>query len=109
MICPQCGAQYPAGTTRCPECDVELVEQTAQGSDHPEWTDDVVVLETTDEVQLMVARSLLEAESIPCFTEGEGGQRLMATGPIRLSVRAEDEEAARALLAHMEPAESGEE
>jgi hypothetical protein len=70
-----------------------------------EWADDVVVLETTDEGQLMVARSLLEAEGIPCFAEGEEGQQLIGAGPVRLRVRLADQDAARALLAHLQPSE----
>ena len=108
MICPQCGATYPEGVERCPECDVELVDQAARApQDTVEWVDDVVVLETTDEGQLMVARSLLEAEGIHCFAVGEEGQQLIGAGPVRLRVRVGDQEAARALLAHLEPAGPG--
>ena len=104
MICPQCGAKYPQGATRCPECDVELVDHAARApQDMAEWVGDVVVLETTDEGQLMVARSLLEAEVIPCFAQGEEGQQLIGAGPVRLRVRLGHQEAARALLAHLEP------
>ena len=110
MTCPQCGAEYPAGTTRCRECGIDLMEQTAVDSqEEADWRADVVVLETRDESQLLVARSLLEAEGIPCFAKGEEGQQLMALGPARLCVSLEDEAAARALLAHLEPAEPGEE
>ena len=110
MMCPQCGAKYPQGATRCPECDVELVDKTARApQDIAEWVGDVVVLETTDEGQLMVARSLLEAEGIHCFAEGEEGQQLIGAGPVRLRVRLGDQEAARALLAHLEPTGPSEE
>lgn len=110
MICPQCGTKYPQGVTRCPECDVELVDQAARApQDVAEWVDDVVVLETTDEGQLMVARSLLEAEGIPCFAQGEEGQQLIGAGPVRLRVPVGHREAARALLAHLEPAGPSEE
>ena len=110
MICPKCGAKYPQGATRCPECDVELVDQTARAPrDTVQWVDDAVVLETTDEGQLMVARSLLEAEGIPCFAQGEEGQQLMGAGPVRLRVRISDHKAARALLAHLEPTGPSEE
>ena len=103
MICPECGAKYPQGVTRCPECDVEVVDEAAGApQDVPEWVDDVVVLETTDEGQLMVARSLLEAEGIPSFAQGEEGRKLIGAGPLRLRVRLGDENAARALLAHLE-------
>ena len=110
MSCPKCGAKYPQGATRCPECNVELVDQAAGApQDLPEWMDDVVVLETSDEGQLMVARSLLEAEGIPCFAHGEEGQQLIGAGPVRLRVRLADQQAARALLAHLEPTGPSEE
>lgn len=110
MTCPQCGAKWPEGAARCPECDVELVDQRGRAAqDTAEWMEDIVVLETTDEGQLMVARSLLEAEGIPCFAEGEEGRQLISTGPVRLRVRVGHLEAARALLAHLEPTGPSEE
>jgi hypothetical protein len=100
MKCPRCGATCPEGAERCPECNYELASQRS-AQDVAEWVDDVVVLETTDEGQLMVARSLLEAEGIPSFAEGEEGQQLIGAGPVRLRVHVGDERAARALLAQM--------
>ncbi len=108
MICPQCGAKHLQGATRCPECDVELMDE-ADSRDKVEWIDDVVVLETTDEGQLMVARALLEAEGIPCFAQGEEGQQLIGAGPVRLRVRIRDQVAARELLTHLEPSGPSEE
>jgi len=103
MMCPQCGATYPPGVTRCPECNVELVDETTEAPpDGADWVEDVVVLETTDEGLLMVARSLLEAEGIRCFAQGEEGQ-LIGAGPVRLRVHVDDETVARELLAHLEP------
>jgi hypothetical protein len=108
MICPKCGAQYPRGATRCSKCHAELVDDTARAPrDAAEWVDDVVVLETTDEGQLMIARSLLEAEGIACFAQGEEGQQLIGAGPVRLRVRVGDQKAARALLAHLQPTGRG--
>lgn len=105
MICQECGAENLPGATRCPECGAELTDETARTPhDSAEWVDDVVVLETTDEGELMVARSLLEAEGIPCITQGEESQRVIGAGPLRLRVPLDDEEEARALLAHLEPA-----
>ena len=110
MNCPQCGARYSAETRRCPTCDVELTEKPAQRPrDEAKWVDDVVVLETTDESTLLVARSLLEAEGIPCFAQGEEGQQLLGAGPMRLRVRVGNQKAARALLAHLQPAEPSKE
>lgn len=110
MNCPRCGAEYPQGARRCPECDVELLDQATRATrDTAEWVDDVVVLETTDEGQLMIARSLLEAEGIHCFAQGEEGRQLIGAGPVRLRVRLGDQTAARALLAHLQPGEPSQE
>jgi hypothetical protein len=86
-----------------------MEEQAMEPRDEGEWVDDVVVLETNDEAQLLIARGLLEAEGIPCFAQGEEGQQLIAAGPVRLRVRLADEKAARELLAHLGSAEPSEE
>jgi hypothetical protein len=88
---------------------VELVESAPGPHDEAEWVDDVVVLETNSESQLMVARSLLESQGIPCFAQGEEGQQLFGAGPIRLRVRIGHEKAAREILARMPPIEPVEE
>jgi hypothetical protein len=79
-------------------------------SDAPKPDDTLVtVLVTSDEARMMVARSLLAAEGIPCVVEGEGSpaaaeERLGSANPLpvgeaRIQVRPEDADAARALLA----------
>jgi len=115
MRCPRCDREYDPGVERCPDCDVELVEETAAPArDEARWTDLVTVLETADPSLLLVAKSLLDAEHVPCFAEGEGAQeglgagRIAAAdiplGPGRLRVHPEDAEVARELLAGLQPA-----
>jgi len=65
----------------------------------------VSVLETNDAAALAVAKSLLDAEGIECEIQGESGQETLGlgplpgvSGPMRLMVAREDEEAARGLL-----------
>ncbi len=119
MFCPQCTTEYPAGVTRCPECDVDLVaEPPTVARDEAEWVDLVTVLETADPSLLLVAKSLLEAESITAFAEGEGVQEGLGAGriaeadipmgPGRLRVRREDEDAARELLVNLQPLDEAE-
>jgi hypothetical protein len=77
--------------------------------DEPEWVDLVTVLRTSDESQLTVAKSLLEAEGIRCLLKGAGVQGIVDFGQlsgaslamnlIELRVRSDDAEAARELLA----------
>jgi hypothetical protein len=119
MYCPRCKTEFQAGVARCPDCDVELVE----GSSPParveaEWVRLVTVLETGDPSLLLVAKSLLDAERIPCFGEGEGIPEGLAAGrvagadipmgPGKLRVRPEDADLARELLAHLQPLKESE-
>ena len=114
MFCPECGTEYPAGVTRCTTCDVELVESPAV-ADETEWTDLVTVLETGDPSLLLVAKTLLEAEHIAAFAEGQDVQESLGAGrvpeadvpmgPGRLRVRPQDADAARELLRNLQPIE----
>jgi hypothetical protein len=68
---------------------------------------EVIVLETNDAAELVVAKSLLDAEGIENEVQGESGQEALglgplpgASGPLRLLVARKDEEAARGLLEH---------
>ncbi len=114
MICPQCNSEYPAGVTRCPACDVDLVDELAASAPETvEWIDLVTVLETGDPSLLLVAKSLLDAEKIRSYAEGEDVQESLGAGrvadadipmgPGRLRVHPEDVEAARELLQNLQP------
>jgi hypothetical protein len=120
MLCPRCGTAYGPGITRCPECNVELVEESGTSkSGEPEWVDLVTVLETADPSLLMVAKSLLDVEHVPSFVEGEGiyeglgagriAEADIPMGPGKLLVHPEDVEAARGLLASLQPLKETEE
>ncbi len=65
----------------------------------------VAVLVTNDAAALAIAKSLLDAEGVECEVRGESGEEMLGlgpfpgvTGPMRLMVAREDEEAARGLL-----------
>ncbi len=122
MFCPQCGAEYREGVTTCADCAVALVERAPEKVDEPEWQDLVTVLRTSDEAELAVVRSLLEAEGIRCLLRGEGVQEVvgfgrvggenLALGLVDVQVPAEQADAARELLAArdvaiVEPEEEG--
>lgn len=63
MFCPECQAEYRAEITRCPVCDVDLVERLEEASHvAPKM---VVVFETDELPELMAARSALAAAGIP--------------------------------------------
>ena len=120
MHCPRCRTEYEQDVTRCPVCDVALSEDDAPpGSGEPEWVDLVTVLETGDPSLLLVTKSLLDVEGVPSFVEGVGvyeglgAGRIagadMPMGPGRLRVRPQDVDAARELLASLQPLNEAEE
>ena len=113
MHCPRCRKIYDEGVTRCPDCDVELVAGPPPAAEDAEWVELVTVLETGDPSLLLVAKSLLDAEHIPSFAEGEGIQEGLGAGriseadipmgPGKLRVHPDDVEAAREMLASLQP------
>jgi Putative prokaryotic signal transducing protein len=106
MFCPQCGAEYQGGITKCADCDVMLVTDLPVAPD-PEWVDFVTVLTTRDHAELAVAKSLLEGEGIPFFAKNDEVENLIAAGPVEVQVPPEHEEAARELLEELnEPEEA---
>jgi len=69
MFCPNCRSEFREGVTRCPDCDVPLVDSLpVEMHDQAPW---VEVMETADPALLPVLRSALEGAGIPCTFEGE--------------------------------------
>ena len=110
MFCPQCNGEFREGITRCPTCEVDLVDELTE--EEPEYVDWITVLETGDPATLALAKSLLESEDIQYFARGEGVQDLFAlgrlgtgfnpvTGPVQLQVDKHDMDTATALLADL--------
>ena len=73
MYCPQCLVEYREGFTECSDCRVPLLAGAP-----PEPVDSfdptldlVVVLETNDDVQLALAKGLLEDAGIPFLVLGQ--------------------------------------
>jgi hypothetical protein len=109
MTCPTCGRAVPDGATECPHCAAVLRPAASETTADPSAPDLVTVLETGDPALLAVAESLLAAEGIECFAQGEGIQEFvglgriglgenLATGLVRLQVSPDRAEEARALL-----------
>lgn len=119
MHCPRCDIEYEPGVTSCPACGAELSDTPpAPAREAGGWVELVTVLKTADASLLLVAKSLLDAEGVPSFAEGEGVQESLGAGriaasdlplgPGRLRVHPEDAERARELLASLPPeAEAG--
>ncbi len=112
MICPECGSEYREGFFQCVDCEIPLVEGTAEDLVHepPPELELVTVMETGDPALLAFAESLLVEAQIPYTKRGEQLQDLFAfgrlgtgynpiSGPAEVQVPREHEEAAREILA----------
>jgi hypothetical protein len=119
MYCPRCRTEYEPGITRCPDCALDLAEGAAPpGRDETEWVELVTVLESGDPSLLLVTKSLLDAEGVPCVVEGVGAYEGLGAGriagadlpmgPGKLRVHPQDADAARGLLANLEPLKESE-
>jgi hypothetical protein len=100
VFCPQCGAEYREGISKCRECDVALVPAPPT-REAPEWVDFVTVLVTRNHSELALAKSLLEGAGIPFFARNEGVENLIAAGPVEVQVRPEHEAEAMELLRNL--------
>ena len=74
MYCPQCRVEYRDGFTDCSDCQVPLLAGTPPPEPPGRFDPDldlVVVLETSDSIQLALAKGLLEDAGIPFFLLGQ--------------------------------------
>ncbi len=116
MICPNCKAEYREGYTVCVDCEVPLVE-TLPADEQPEPEIELVtVFDTGEPADVLVAKSLLEAEGIEFFAKDEGVQDLFGAGrlgsgfntmagQVEIQVRPEDADRARQLLERLDEGE----
>lgn len=107
MYCPSCRSEFRPGFSRCPDCDVDLVDSLP-----PEDHEDlhyVEVLETADPALVPFLRPTLESAGIPFVIEGEEGLGIFPIGlgntrfdsaglAVRVLVPEERVDEARALL-----------
>ncbi len=116
MFCPKCRSEFEPGYTECARCEAELVDELPPPP-KPEYNDLATVLVAPNETILMLAKSRLEAEGIPCFTtnnvqdlvSGRIAGYCLAMGPQELQVPAEDAERATAILESISDEEAEEE
>lgn len=80
MFCPNCGDEFIAEITQCPDCDIALEEEKGE-EPHPlnAW---VAVLETADVPALSLARSLLQAAEIPYRVKSDTIQDIFGIGRV---------------------------
>ncbi len=74
MYCPSCLAEYRAGFTRCPDCDVDLVAELPSGDEPLELDRGVhdVAHVGPDAVQVYAAYRDIEAEMLRSVLEDAG-------------------------------------
>ena len=107
MFCPSCEGEYREGITRCPVCDVDLVERLPASLHETEL---VVLFESAEPEELMPVEGALRAAGIPFLVDGQdsvpgesfGGAFDPATHSGRVEVPVERLEQARELLRGLE-------
>lgn len=95
MFCPECGAEYRAGYTRCSDCNLALVSALPPEEMDTDHGDEVVtVFVTRDIVEAETVKELLEANRIEVHIAGESSPLPGVPGEVRLIVHADDVEMA---------------
>ncbi|HDQ44558.1 MAG TPA: DUF2007 domain-containing protein [bacterium] len=88
-FCPECRYEYTAGSTRCPDCDTDLVE--ALPHDKPVSGLRFVPLPgLPGRVYAEMVREVLDQEGIPCYLRSDGlidSYGISGTGPANRGVR----------------------
>jgi len=97
VFCPECKAEYVKGISRCPQCDVQLVEDQ-QVEDPFRKIELEVVFKTAKPVMIQIVHSILEDAGISYKTKSEGLQSFLGLGEVKFQVLKEDAETARELL-----------
>jgi hypothetical protein len=79
-FCPLCKAEYSSGTKRCPDCEVDLVDELPEEADleglndEEDLPEDLVLLyRTTNKVYAEFLKETLENSNIPCYLTSSGG------------------------------------
>lgn len=97
MFCPQCKAEFKEGITRCPECDVALVEQLTPEAEY-EFGDFVTIYQTANPGMLSIAKSILDNADIYFATKGEAFEEVFKSGTVELQVLRDEAPIAAELL-----------
>lgn len=95
LCCPECGATFRAGFTRCNSCNVDLVDAAVAAAAAAKKVDPRAALEGVPRVALVhaglpacreIERALLDA-GIPCLVEAEAEEgEPLAAGAVKVGV-----------------------
>ena len=76
-FCPLCKSEYSPGTRRCPDCEVDLIEELPEEADLEEADEDlpedlVLLYSTRNRVYAEFLKETLENSNIPCYMKSSG-------------------------------------
>ena len=76
-FCPLCKSEYGSGTKRCPDCEVDLIEELPDEAELGESGDDlpenlVLLYSTRNKVYAEFLKETLENSDIPCYMKTSG-------------------------------------
>lgn len=106
MICPQCRVEYREEITQCADCQIPLVDSSALQNDADEAESEVEllpVISTSNFGDIALIKSLLDAEGIAYFVDGENFNTISPwIQPVRFLVREDSVEKAREVLSNFD-------
>ncbi len=98
MFCPECKSEFIEGITKCPVCDISLINELPPEPE-PEFVDYKEILGTYNPADVAFLKSLLDSEGITYFFKGEHFMYVRPLAdPVRLMVRTDQVAQATDLL-----------
>lgn len=109
MFCPKCKAEYRDGFKICSDCNITLVKNPLDIEvGEPEFVDFTEVLATYNPADIAFIKSLLDSAGIQYYFKGENFMYVRPLAdPVRLMIRTDQVEEARALLENVELSVTG--
>ncbi len=102
MFCPICKSEYRSGFTTCSDCNVPLVAELPPESE-PDFVEYKEVLSTNSPSDRAIISSILDAEGITYFFQGEFVAAYVYNAiPVRLMIREDQVEKAVEVLKDLE-------
>jgi hypothetical protein len=102
VFCPECRREYREGFTTCSDCNVPLVSELPPEAE-PDFIDYKEVLSTNSPSDRALIRSILDAEGITYFFQGEYVSAYVYNAiPVRLMVKEDQVQRAVDILKDLE-------